>query len=44
MQGNWFHGAAFYRCLLLREYAVANNLEHPTNVLLKEDLLIEPPR
>lgn len=42
MQGNWFHDAAVYRCRYPREYAVANSLEHPTNVFLKENLLIAP--
>ncbi|MFD4351504.1 recombinase family protein [Nocardia sp. NPDC058518] len=42
MQGNWFHDAAVYRCRYPREYAVANHLEHPTNVFLNEDLLITP--
>ena len=42
MQGNWFHGTAFYRCRYPREYAIANQLEHPTNVFLKEDTLIGP--
>ncbi len=42
MQGNWFHDAAVYRCRYPREYAVANRLEHPTNVFLKEHLLIGP--
>ena len=42
MQGNWFHGAAFYRCRYPQEYAIANSLEHPTNVFLKEEMLIDP--
>ncbi|MGW4774378.1 hypothetical protein ACWEO2_40870 [Nocardia sp. NPDC004278] len=42
MQGNWFHGAAFYRRRYPQEYAIAGSLEHPTNVFLKEDMLIDP--
>ncbi|MGV9823487.1 hypothetical protein [Nocardia xishanensis] len=42
MQGNWFHGAAVYRCRYPREYALANHLEHPLNVFLQEDILIDP--
>ncbi|WP_329416340.1 hypothetical protein OG563_42860 [Nocardia vinacea] len=41
MQGNWFHGAALYGAAIHRN-TPANSLEHPTNVFLKEDMLIDP--
>jgi site-specific DNA recombinase len=42
MQGNWFHDAAFYRCRYPREYAIANSVEHPINVFVKEEMFVEP--
>ncbi|GGV25338.1 recombinase family protein [Streptomyces spectabilis] len=40
MQGNWTHGRAHYRCRFPAEYALANHLEHPLNVLLREDAVL----
>ncbi len=42
MQGTRNNGAAYYRCRFPREYARANSIDHPANVYLREDRLIEP--
>jgi hypothetical protein len=36
MQGNWNHGTAYYRCRFPNEYGLANHVEHPRTVYLKE--------
>lgn len=40
MQRHWVNGAPYYRCRFPAEYALANHVEHPLNVNLREDLLI----
>ncbi|WP_236567267.1 recombinase family protein [Nocardia sp. CY41] len=42
MQGNWNHGLPHYRCRYPSEYALANKLDHPTTVYLREDQLSGP--
>ncbi|WP_165945781.1 recombinase family protein [Micromonospora sp. KC606] len=47
-QGQHNHGDAYYRCRFPQEYALANDVDHPRNVYLREDALIarnatEPP-
>lgn len=42
MQGQYSHGVAYYRCRYPAEYAAANGLNHPRNVYLREDILIDP--
>jgi hypothetical protein len=42
MQGQHSHGDAYYRCRFPQEYALANRLEHPRNVYLREKALIDP--
>ncbi|MGW8380846.1 recombinase family protein [Streptomyces sp. ODS28] len=42
MQGNWLHDEAYYRCRFPQEYAVANKVDHPLNVCLRESSLIGP--
>jgi site-specific DNA recombinase len=42
MQGSWNNHTAYYRCRFPREYARANSIEHPANVYLREDRLLEP--
>ncbi|WP_280460509.1 recombinase family protein [Nocardia carnea] len=42
MQGTWNHDRAHYRCRYPSEYALANNLDHPAAVYLREDHLAEP--
>ncbi|GAA2116201.1 recombinase family protein [Actinomadura alba] len=40
MQGQRNHGAAYYRCRFPEEYALANRVQHPRNVYLREDVLL----
>jgi hypothetical protein len=42
MQGQHSHGVGYYRCRFPQEYALANSLEHPRNVYLREEALIDP--
>jgi site-specific DNA recombinase len=42
MQGNWLHDRAHYRCRFPNEYAIANKIDHPLNVYLREDQLRGP--
>ena len=42
MQGQHSHGVSYYRCRYAKEYAIANKVEHPTNVYVREDLIIDP--
>jgi site-specific DNA recombinase len=37
MQGNFNHGLAHYRCRYPTEYALANHVEHPRAVYLREN-------
>src|SRR5215468_10038980 len=39
MQGEWNHDAAYYRCRFPNQYALANKINHPRNVYLREDAL-----
>ncbi|QGK72255.1 recombinase family protein [Allosaccharopolyspora coralli] len=39
MQGTWNHDRAHYRCRFPSEYAIANKLDHPRSVYLREDQL-----
>lgn len=39
MQGTWNHERAHYRCRYPSEYAIANHLDHPPSVYLREDQL-----
>jgi hypothetical protein len=40
MQSHWGNGAPYYRCRFPAEYALANRVEHPLNVNLREDAVI----
>ncbi|GAA4580033.1 hypothetical protein GCM10023176_58940 [Micromonospora coerulea] len=42
MQGQYNHGDAYYRCRFPQEYALANQVAHPSNVYLREDALTDP--
>ncbi|GAA1194361.1 recombinase family protein [Pseudonocardia alaniniphila] len=42
MQGTWNHGRAHYRCRFPNEYAIANKLQHPLAVYLREDAVLGP--
>ncbi|WP_322749687.1 MULTISPECIES: recombinase family protein [unclassified Frankia] len=39
MQGNWNHGHAHYRCRYPQEHAVANRIDHPLAVYVREDTI-----
>ncbi|WP_007516034.1 recombinase family protein [Pseudofrankia saprophytica] len=40
MQGNWNHGHAHYRCRYPEEYALANHVDHPLAVYVREDAVL----
>ena len=40
MQSHWVNDAAYYRCRFPAEYALANKVEHPLNVYLRETPVI----
>jgi hypothetical protein len=42
MQGQHSHGVAYYRCSYPEEYALANNIDLPRNVIMREETLIRP--
>jgi hypothetical protein len=42
MQAQQARGVAYYRCRYPAEYALANAVDHPRNVILREDLLVTP--
>ena len=42
MQGAWSRGRAQYRCQFPGEYAIANKIEHPLAVYLREDAILDP--
>ncbi|WP_159847568.1 hypothetical protein [Nocardia sp. CY41] len=42
IQGSWNHGRPHYRCRYPPEYALADNIDHPTTVYLREDQLSSP--
>ncbi len=39
MQGQWVNQAPYYRCRFAAEYALANKVDHPRNVYLREGAL-----
>jgi site-specific DNA recombinase len=41
MQGNWNNNQAYYRCRFPAEYALANRVDHPKVVYLREAEIIE---
>jgi site-specific DNA recombinase len=40
MQSHWVNSAPYYRCRFPSEYALANRVQHPLNVNLREDAVI----
>jgi site-specific DNA recombinase len=40
MEGTWNHQQAHYRCRFLRGYALANHVDHPPTVYLREGLVL----
>ena len=39
MQSHWAYDVPYYRCRFPAEYALANRVQHPVNVYLREDQL-----
>jgi site-specific DNA recombinase len=42
MQGLWANQAPYYRCRFPSEYALANHVDHPRNVTLRQDAILGP--
>jgi hypothetical protein len=42
MQGHWANDAPCYRCRFPSEYALANRVQHPRNVTLRQDAVLPP--
>ncbi|MFI5066571.1 MAG: recombinase family protein [Streptosporangiales bacterium] len=42
MQGHWANAAPYYRCRFPSEYALANRVQHPLNVTLRQDAVLDP--
>ena len=42
MQGHWTNAQSYYRCRYPVEYALANTIEHPRNVYLREAAVLDP--
>ncbi|HET8659615.1 MAG TPA: recombinase family protein [Micromonosporaceae bacterium] len=42
MQGQHSHDVAYYRCRYPADYALANRVDHPKNVIMREDAATEP--
>ncbi len=42
MQGHWANAAPYYRCRFPAEYALANRVDHPLNVTLRQDAVLGP--
>ena len=40
MQSHWANSAPYYRCRFPAEYALANRINHPLNVCLREDAIL----
>jgi hypothetical protein len=40
MQGTWAHDAARYRCKFPSEYTLANKVEHPKSVYVRESAIV----
>ncbi|WP_409497215.1 recombinase family protein [Amycolatopsis sp. cmx-11-12] len=41
MQGNWNHNMAHYRCRFPNEYAIANKIDHPLTVYVRENAILD---
>ena len=42
MQGQYSHGVPYYRCRFPTEYALANRVDHPRNVIMRENAVTGP--
>jgi site-specific DNA recombinase len=40
MQSHWVHDTAYYRCRFPAEYALANCVQHPRSITLREGLIV----
>jgi hypothetical protein len=40
MQGSWIAGRARYRCRYPNEYGLANQIQHPRNIYVREDAIL----
>ncbi len=40
MQGHWANAAPYYRCSFPGEYDLANHVQHPRNVTLRQDVIL----
>jgi DNA invertase Pin-like site-specific DNA recombinase len=40
MQSHWANDTPYYRCRFAAEYALANHVQHPLSISLREDLII----
>lgn len=40
MQGNWNNGEAYYRCRYPSEYALANQVDHPRTIYVRESQIV----
>lgn len=42
MQGSWNNGKPHYRCVFPQEYALANKIDHPRSLYVREELVLPP--
>jgi len=42
MQGSWNNGKPHYRCVFPDQYALANKIEHPRSLYVREELVLPP--
>jgi site-specific DNA recombinase len=42
MQGSWNNGKPHYRCVFPTEYALANKIDHPRSLYVREELVLPP--
>jgi site-specific DNA recombinase len=42
MQASWNNGKPHYRCVFPEQYALANRIEHPRSVYVREELILPP--
>jgi DNA invertase Pin-like site-specific DNA recombinase len=40
MQGSWNNGKPHYRCVFPEQYALANQLQHPRSIYVREELIV----
>ena len=42
MQGSWNNGKPHYRCVFAEQYALANRIDHPRSVYVREEIVLPP--